>query len=165
MFALVCFIFTLLNLSVIYIIYRHSKKKLDIELTKISFKESLDLTGLPIATFYNNNQKINLVLDTGCEKSLIDKTFAENLILTMSDEQYEVNGIEGVTELCDLCSIDLSYKNNKFKGLFLLKDFCSASRLMNENRGVVIHGLIGNEFFEKYKYVLDFNDHTAYSKV
>ena len=30
--------------------------------------------------------------------------------------------------------------------------------------GVTLHGLIGNSFMQKYKYVLDFDEMVAYSK-
>ena len=37
----------------------------------MSFRESLDLTDLPIITFRQGKEKINLILDTGSSKSVI----------------------------------------------------------------------------------------------
>ena len=34
---------------------------------------------------------------------------------------------------------------------------------MKKEYGVTIHGLLGTGFFQKYKYVLDFNEMVAYS--
>nr|HPQ79972.1 hypothetical protein [Candidatus Dojkabacteria bacterium] len=36
---------------------------------KLSFRESVDLTGNPIIVFYNNGRKLNFLLDTGANTS------------------------------------------------------------------------------------------------
>ena len=38
----------------------------------MSFKESMDLVELPIITFYNNGKKLNFLLDTGANNSIIN---------------------------------------------------------------------------------------------
>ena len=43
--------------------------------SKISFKEAMDLVGLPVITFCNRNVKLNFLLDTGSDKSYINKSF------------------------------------------------------------------------------------------
>jgi hypothetical protein len=35
---------------------------------------------------------------------------------------------------------------------------------MKQDTGVTLHGIIGSKFFNKFKYVLDFDELIAYSK-
>ena len=39
-----------------------------------------------------------------------------------------------------------------------------AFKKIKDGNGATIHGLIGNSFMQKYKYVLDFDEMVAYSK-
>lgn len=45
----------------------------------MSFKESMDLVELPIITFYNNGKKLNFLLDTGANNSIINKSVIKDL--------------------------------------------------------------------------------------
>ena len=54
-----------------YIVNKIETTKKEIN-SRISFKEALDLTSLPIVTFENNGRKINFLLDTGASKSIIN---------------------------------------------------------------------------------------------
>lgn len=44
-------------------------------LDRMSFRETMDLTGLPIVTFRQGENKINFILDTGAAASLVDKRY------------------------------------------------------------------------------------------
>ena len=53
-------------------------------------------------------------------------------------------------------------KNQEFEEEFSIADLDKAFRIVREESGVQIHGILGSRFFEKYKYVLDFKDYIAY---
>ena len=55
---------------------------------KISFKETLDLTDLPIVTFEQNGNKINFLLDTGANRSVINKAILSNYTYTFLFSAY-----------------------------------------------------------------------------
>ena len=45
----------------------------------MSFRESLDLADLPIVTFKQGDVKLNLILDTGANYSIIDKEVEKSI--------------------------------------------------------------------------------------
>ena len=45
----------------------------------MSFREALDLVGLPIVTFYQGDKKLNFLLDTGANLSVINKAALESV--------------------------------------------------------------------------------------
>lgn len=131
---------------------------------KISFRESMDLTELPIITLYNGNTKINFLLDTGSNNSHINKSFLCNLEYEETEEVRDVVGMEGNTISNNTCNIVVHYKDKEYKENFVISDLDNAFNVVKEENGVQLHGILGSRFFEKYSYVLDFADLVAYSK-
>ena len=50
----------------------------------ISFREAIDLVGLPIITFYNEGKKFNFLLDTGATISVIDSNILNDFSFLLS---------------------------------------------------------------------------------
>ena len=46
----------------------------------------------------------------------------------------------------------------------MISDLDKPFNNIKKESGVTIHGILGNNFFKKYKYVLDFDKLIAYSK-
>lgn len=130
----------------------------------MSFKESLDLTDLPIVTFYNNNHKVNFLLDTGSSHSIINQNALENIIYHEIDEKSTTFGMEGNKVDTSTCNIEFFYKKTKFNSNFTVIDMSRAFDCVKEETGVTIHGILGCKFFEEYGYILDFNNLVAYHK-
>jgi hypothetical protein len=57
---------------------------------KISFKEALDLTELPVITFIGKEKKLNFLIDTGANNSILNESVAKKMKL----EFKEFEGIE-----------------------------------------------------------------------
>ena len=133
------------------------------KLTKMSFKEALDLTEVPIITFYNNNIKLNFLLDTGSSMSFIRNTIIDKCTYIQSSESAEYVDINGHVKNSNMCIMNIGYKNNVFKEEFTIADL-EAFDILKERFGVQIHGILGNTFFNKYNYVLDYKDYIVYSK-
>lgn len=129
----------------------------------ISFKESLDLTGLPIITFENNEHKFNFLLDTGAIESLINKDALKDMTYTPLPIQVNVFGVDGIDHKAMLCKSNLTYKNQNYECEFLMHDMSAALTSLKNQFGVTVHGIIGSKFFSKYKYILDFDELIAYS--
>ena len=77
--------------------------------SKISFKESLDLTDLPIITLRQGETRVNLLLDTGSTKSVILPSVIENLEYSDTGEVGTIFGMEGNTIETKYVSMDLMY--------------------------------------------------------
>jgi len=132
----------------------------------LSFKQSMELTDLPIVTFYQNGEKLNFILDTGATDCLIDERVLENKGLKYEDIDRETvtYGIDGIAKRTKRCKMNIEYNNNIFESEFLVKDLSAAFDILRKQDGVKVHGLIGSKFLNRYKYIIDFNELIAYNK-
>lgn len=132
---------------------------------EISFKQGLDLTELPVITLYQGDKTFNFLLDTGSNDSIIDKNILGSIDHMMQESKASVFGMEGNKTIVDKCYITLSYKDTEYTYTYLISDMKAAFESIKQETGVTLHGLIGSKFFNKYKYVLDFEKLVAYSKI
>jgi hypothetical protein len=130
----------------------------------MSFREAMDLTNLPIVTFYQGNNKFNFLLDTGSTLSVINKDSLSSMIHHKSNKTGDLFGVDGVKREVSYASINLVYKEHTYKEEFQVLDMQEAINQIKADSGVNMIGIIGSEFFRKYKYILDFNELIAYSK-
>ena len=132
--------------------------------SKISFKEAMDLVELPVVTFYNGDTKLNFLLDTGSNVSYINSSIIPLLVHEKTDKEMNTIGIEGNKVSNQFCKMSVTYKNQVFEEEFSIADLDEAFGIVKQESGVQIHGILGSKFFERYKYVLDFKELTAYIK-
>jgi len=135
---------------------------------KISFKETLDLTGLPLITFATKDkQKLNFLLDTGSNVSYINNDALIGIEYTKVDKGEDMQdtcfGIDGNTFSNEPVILDLYYKDLIFTDIFNAMDMSKSLNRLKQDTGATVHGILGCEFFSKYKYILDFKDFVAYS--
>lgn len=156
----------LIILSWLYI--RHCKKQIKRKIRsldyKMSFKESLDLAELPVVTFYQGKNKINFILDTGSNLSIIDKTVADKLRIEPNELNVNLIGIDGNPQDAPTGLMKIAYKDIQFEDVFQIIDMSKSFKAIKDSTGVSIHGVLGNAFFQKYQYVIDFEEMIAYSK-
>lgn len=155
---IICVIILIITAAIITGILAGIKKKN----SEISFREAMDLAELPVITFYNGDRKINFLLDTGSNISYLNKSIASSLVVESTGEESNIIGIEGNKVNCKICKMIIKRKNQEFEEEFSIADLDKAFRIVKEESGVQIHGILGSRFFEKYKYVLDFKDYIAY---
>ena len=130
----------------------------------MSFKEALDLVELPIVTFLNKGIKLNFLLDTGSSQSIINESMLPSLDTKKSEDSMIIVGVEGNKVSSDLCTMKVGYKDQEFAHTFAIKDLDEAFGVVKQESGVQIHGILGSDFLQKYKYVLDFKELIAYPK-
>lgn len=143
--------------------YQREHERQQLAKKNMSFIESINLTGLPIISFSNNGQVVNMVLDTGSNVCLINKSSLPQLEYKNGDCQTEVVGLSGNAESGDTVFLPLKYKDWEFDFECWATDINEMVTSLKKEYGVTIHGLLGTGFFSKYKYVLDFNEMVAYS--
>lgn len=142
------------------LIRRYSKKYKRV----ISFRESLDLTGLPVITFMQGKNKFNFLFDTGATNSVINHSVLSTLDHTELNTQCEVYGIEGSIQTVKFVNIKFE-RDLKYEDDFQAVDMSSAFDQVKAETGVTVHGILGNTFFQKYKYIIDYVDMVVYSKI
>ena len=59
----------------------------------------------------------------------------------------------------------LSYKDKEYSDTFRVLDMSKSFDSLKRDYGVTVHGLLSSSFFERYKYILDYNELVAYSVV
>lgn len=132
---------------------------------KMSFREAMNLTGLPVVTFRQGDVKLNFVLDTGASGSLIDSRVLNHIKYVDIVETRTGGGYEGKLEELKNVGIEFTYKNTLYADIFSIKDLSELFDRIKRKDGVTLHGILSSEFFETYKYVLDFAELVAYPKL
>lgn len=151
-------------LITIALLFYKDKNSNETKIDKISFKEAFDLTNLPIITLVIDNTKMNFVLDTGSTSTVIDKGSVEN-----NNIKYDIIrstnliGIDGNYNPVTVGSFTARYKDREYKFNASIKDMSEAFKALKNSTGVNASGLLGSDFFETYKYVIDFKNLIAYS--
>ena len=133
-------------------------------MNKISFKEALDLANLPVITLRQGDKKVNLLLDTGSTESIIIPSILDNLEHEDIGKTGTIFGMEGNSIDTRYVKMDLMYNYITYSENFQVVDMSNAFNSIKQSTGVTIHGILGNSFFEKYGYVIDFQELVAYGK-
>ena len=55
------------------------------------------------------------------------------------------------------------YKDKEYQEDFQVIDLSKAFGVIKSESGVNLHGILGNSFFQKYKYVINFDELIVYS--
>ncbi|WCF57063.1 aspartyl protease [Bacteroides phage PhiCrAssBcn13] len=143
-----------------------NRRKIDPKVGRISFRESMDLVELPIVTFMNNGRKLNFLLDTGASYSSINEAALEGLSYIDTGETGFGIGIEGtVKEDRGYIRMDVGYRSQSYEDDFQVVDLSQAFGMIKQECGINLHGILGSTFFQKYRYVLNFDELVAYSMV
>ena len=158
-------LFCLFIIILIIIYYYKLRDKVSERKTKsrMSFRESMNLTELPIVTFYSGSNKLNFLLDTGANMSAINSKDLQDLEYTKLNKKGTVHGIEGHLTETEYVSIDFTYNDKLYASVFQVVDLQEAFDKIKQESGVTIHGILGSKFFEEYKYILNFKSCTAYT--
>lgn len=141
---------------------RHNKRK-----KNISFREAMDLVDLPVVTFYNHGKKLNFMLDTGSTNSFMDRQAMSELqeYVRIKKSRVGIMSKTGVEERNILrIRVPMMYKNYGFEEEFTVDDFSEPFDIIKKESGIRLHGILGNTFFVKYKYIIDFGELIAYMK-
>lgn len=132
---------------------------------KMSFKEAMDLTELPIVTFYQGKEKFNFLLDTGSNNSHISSEIVDRIKGIPAEGIENIQGVGGKVTSSEAIKTVLEYKSKTYEVIVVVGDYLNeAFKDIKESTGVQLHGIIGNDFLSNNKYILDFNTFIAYSK-
>ena len=60
--------------------------------------------------------------------------------------------------------MEIKYKKLTFEDTFIIMQSDDVFTAIKQECGVQVHGILGSKFFDRYSYVIDFSDLTAYIK-
>lgn len=146
--------------AVVYYIFKREV----IKGRSLSFSSSMDLVELPVVTFYSGHRKLNMLLDTGSSECILNSEVLDSLVYEEKEYQKPIMGMEGNVVMNKVVTTTISYSGLKFNHTFIAVDMSSAFGKIKEESGVTIHGILGSDFFSRYKYVLDFDKLMFYKK-
>lgn len=157
-------VISLLVLIIVSAIVYYLLKKETVKSTALSFKSAIELTNLPVVTFYSGHKKLNMLLDTGSSECILSKEYLDTIWYKETDKSKQVFGMEGNTVTNPIIATTISYSGLKFDVNFLATDMSQPFGIIKKESGVTIHGILGSNFFTRYKYVLDFDKLMFYKK-
>lgn len=133
---------------------------------KISFKEALDLTELPVVTFIGNGRKLNFLIDTGANNSILNESVANKMKLKCEEfDGIETNTAGGNINLNRVTNLVIKFDDKReYDECFLISNMDEAFDSIKTETGVMIHGILGSNFFAKYKYIIDYDSLALYVK-
>ena len=127
----------------------------------IQFNQSLFLKEktIPVITFKLNNDKINLILDTGSELNILNedyyKSHSKNFILIDSVNN-PINTVNGI--VLQKTYIVETILNDIINIRFNVMDMTDMVDNMFYNQQMIINGLLGIDFFYDNNVVIDFKN-------
>lgn len=123
----------------------------------ISFKNNMDKVELPVIPVKINNKEYHFILDSGANSNYLDENLAKELELPFKDGG-SFYGIEGKTKPTKLTEVAFNCDNNAFEESFLVTNLSPAFTQATEGTDIVIVGILGNQFFAKNRWQLDFEN-------
>lgn len=157
-------IIVLFVMGITLVISLWSEKYKNKKLFSMSFKETLDLTELPIITFLCGEKKLNFLLDTGANKSFINESILDEIKYKELNGGEPVTSIGGKQHYSKFGRITLQYKDKEFDVPIGIINLDGGFDEIKLESGVQLHGILGNDFFQKYRYIIDFNELIIYVK-
>jgi hypothetical protein len=133
---------------------------------KISFKEALDLTELPVVTFIGKGRKLNFLIDTGANNSILNESVVNKMKLKCEEfDGVETNTAGGNINLNRITNLVIKFDDKReYDECFLISNMDDAFNSIKTETGVMIHGILGSNFFAKHKYIIDYDSLALYVK-
>ena len=137
-----------------------------ISLFTASFRQGFTSPNVPLVTVHQNDKELIFLLDSGSEHNVIDKGalgLIEHTVLQDSTLPKTLSGVGGKQEV-SACVITFKCGDTDYTENFLVNDLSEALRMLKNETGVIMHGILGSQFMMKNHIVLDYQNLMAYSK-
>lgn len=122
---------------------------------------------LPVITLTNNGIAFNFLIDTGSNISHICPSAATLIELQyIKADKREIAGLGALNQGAAVCSAkfkDALSKEYEVE-LSISKELEETAKYIKESVGTEIHGLLGTDFLQNYKYVIDFKTLEVYAR-
>lgn len=122
---------------------------------------------LPVITLTNNGVALNFLIDTGSNISHICPSAAALIEHEhLGSSNTKIAGLGAVSQGVTICTAkfkDTLGKEYKVQ-LSISAELEETSKYIKENTGIEVHGLLGTDFLQNYKYVIDFKSLEVYAR-
>ncbi len=126
---------------------------------KISLKNVLKLTHLPIIEVEVLNRHLSFIIDTGSTNSLLDAGIASSLEEVMHyTGKHKLQGIEGNAILSSQGSLPLTFCGKEYQQTFCIMPLQAPFEAIKNDTGIEVHGILGTDFLLANKWVVDFEE-------
>ena len=117
----------------------------------------LHKTGLPLIVVNIFGYEICLMLDTGSNQNIIDNGIYEHFRdkLTEAEQSQEVTTLNGTTKGA-VVNIPFAFENQEYDEPIVCSNTTEAFEQIEKESGIRIYGILGNSFFLKHGWILDF---------
>lgn len=129
---------------------------------KVSFKKHFKKVKVPLIKMKIAGELRYFLVDSGATNNVIEKNFYNSVDpkyfndLKFSDQIISTNG---VTEKRPIVGANLSFKKDVFEDVtFIVADIAPAVEFIKNASNIVIAGILGSTFFEKYRWAVDFDE-------
>ena len=125
----------------------------------------LSKTGLPLIVAKLFGFDICLMLDTGTNRNIIDHRIYDHFKdrLKHSETSSEVFTLNGAARGIEI-DVPFCFENFDYHEPFLCTEMTDAFDKIHEESGIQIHGILGNHFFLKHGWILDFEKIEVYKQ-
>ena len=125
----------------------------------IKFEETQ--TSIPFIKVKHNNISFNLVIDTGCTTSCIDKEVLDLLVHNVTNQATDgiIYADGSSDDKVQIVEISITIGNQEYVEQFNAVNFRAMSQQVKDTFGITIRGLLGSEFLYKHSLILDFDKH------
>ena len=117
----------------------------------------LSKTGLPLIVAKIFDHDICLMLDTGSNRNIIDHRIYDHFKdkIKQSNTPSEVHTLNGASAGITV-DVPFSFEEHDYLEPFLCTETGDTFDKIHDEDGIQIHGILGNHFFLKHGWVLDF---------
>lgn len=144
----------LITVVVLMIRYLHSKNR------EQYLFQNFGYVDLPYITIDIQGHLLNMIVDSGAGASVISQGALDILNYEPCQRKINMGAMTDEYIPVDMVTIPLTINGKETKEDFILhpaQDFCS----FKTHYGLVAHGLLGNDFLDKYNCVIDFKNHSV----
>lgn len=126
---------------------------------RVCFKEAYSRTDLPLISLKINGNYEWFLIDSGASINLLKQSYFDTIENKPELIQNDNGVFTGSTQIkSEYCSFDLSYKTTKFKNEIFNIAQLNVFDINREKYGLNIVGIVGSPFFNKYNWVVDFDN-------
>lgn len=131
-----------------------------------SFRDSLDKVSIPFITLDfivgGELKSYNFVIDTGASDCFIDCNVAKSFdnVVNLEENYCSLYSSTGTQNNLGLLVLNFFCDSHSFSQRFLCNDFSESRKFMREHYEMDFVGMIGVNFFRRYKAVINYTDCT-----
>ena len=133
--------------------------------TILEFSDVYHTHKLPVVKLSFNNQKYNILIDTGADINILNKSVFDAIyggtISTLHNGLITTAGSDVVSEKAEL---SFKYINKVFTEEFVLLNLDKNFQSILEDKNMQLHGVLGSNFFEKHRWSVDFDNMVIWTK-